>query len=213
MRGMFHTIRAIHRWIGIIGSLFLIVLACTGLLLAVKKRFGWIQPPSQKGEEIASMHEVASLGQVADAVLQLQIPELKSHEDFNRFELHADKNIFKVTSNEGFHEVQVDAKTARVLSIAKRNDSLIESIHDMSFVSSVLHDWLLPTVAVGLFALGSSGIYMFSVPFVRRRRYRRRRAREAAFTLIELLVVIAIIAILAAILFPVFAQAGWTSPP
>ena len=180
MKNMFHNIRVIHRLFGIIGSLFLIVLACSGLLLAVKKRFGWIQPPAQKGQKIASMHEVASLGQVADAVFQLKIPELREQKDFYRFELHADKGIFKVMSNEGYHEVQVDAKTARVLSIAKRNDNLIESIHDMSFVSSAMHDWVLPAVAVSLFTLGSSGIYMFSVPFVRRRRFRHRQARKAA---------------------------------
>jgi len=62
---------------------------------------------------------------VADAVFKLNIPELKEHDDFYRFELHADKNIFKVMSKEGYHEVQVDAKTARVLSVAKRNDNLI----------------------------------------------------------------------------------------
>jgi uncharacterized iron-regulated membrane protein len=173
---MFHKLRGLHRWIGVVASLFLIVLAFTGFLLAVKKRFAWIQPLAQKGQKVVSMHEVASIGQVAEAVFKLGIPELKEHEDFYRFELHADKSIFKVMSKEGYHEVQVDAKTARVLSVAKRNDNLIESIHDLSYVSDVLHDWGLPSVAMGLFLLGTTGIYMFSVPVVRRWRFRRKQA-------------------------------------
>jgi uncharacterized iron-regulated membrane protein len=177
---MFHALRSVHRWVGIVCSLFLIVLACTGFLLVVKKRFSWIQPPTHKGSKIVSMHEVASIGQVAEAVFALSIPELRSHEDFHRFELHADKNVIKVQSKEGYHEVQVDAKTATVLSVGKRNDSLIESIHDLSYISGSLHDWGLPAVALGLLALGSSGIYMYSVPVTRRRRFRRQRARNAA---------------------------------
>lgn len=170
---MFRNTRVIHRWLGVISSLFLIVLAITGLLLAVKKRFAWIQPPAQKGTELSSMHEVVPLGQVAEAVFDQKIPELQKHDDFYRFELHADKNLFKVMSKEGYHEVQVDAKTGKVLSVAKRNDNLIESIHDLSWVHPTLHDWGLPLVALSLFVLGSSGIYMFSVPVVRRWRYER----------------------------------------
>jgi len=48
----------------------------------------------------------------------------------------------------------------------------------MSFVSDAMHDWVLPAVALSLFTLGSSGVYMFSVPFVRRSRYRRGQARK-----------------------------------
>lgn len=172
---MFHRIRSLHRWIGLANSLFLVLIASTGLLLAMKKRFDWIQPATQKGEAMASVAEVAPIGQIADAVFELKIPELASHDDFNRFELHVDKNVFKVTSKEGFREVQVDAKTAKVLSVSVRNDQLLETIHDMSFFSPALHAWLLPVVAVCLFLLGISGAYMFAVPIFRRRKFNRRQ--------------------------------------
>lgn len=121
------------------------------------------------------MNEVQSLGKVADAVFALGIPELAKPDDFYRFELHVSKNVFKVMSKEGYHEVQVCAKTARVLSVSKRNDNLIESIHDLSFVSDFMHNWALPAVAIGLFLLGASGIYMFSVPVARRWRFRKQQ--------------------------------------
>ena len=170
---MFHKLRGLHRWCGIFSSLFLVVLSLTGLLLSVKKRFGWIQPPSSKGSQLASMAEVAPIGAVAEAVFRLEIAELRTREDFYRFELHADKNLFKVMSKEGYHEVQLDAKTAKVLSVGKRNDNLIESLHDLSWFGEPLHDWVLPLAALSLFALGTTGVYMFSVPVVRRWRFKR----------------------------------------
>jgi len=173
---MFHRIRSLHRWIGLANSLFLVLIASTGLLLAMKKRFDWIQPATQKGEELASLADVASLGSVAEAAFQVGLPELRGPEDIHRFELHVDKNVIKVTSKEGFKEVQVDAKTAKVLQVGDRNDSLLETIHDMSFFSPALHAWVLPIVAVSLFLLGLSGAYMFAVPIFRRWKHRRKLA-------------------------------------
>ncbi|HRK21148.1 MAG TPA: PepSY-associated TM helix domain-containing protein [Fimbriimonadaceae bacterium] len=172
---MFRNIRAIHKWIGLVNSLFLVVISCTGLLLALKKRFDWIQPPTHKGEVLANLNEVVPIGKAADAVFAANVPELKSMEDVNRFELHVDKNVFKVTSKEGFKEVQVDAKTGEVLSVAQRNDMMFEAIHDMSFIHESLHTWVLPLVAISLFLLGVSGAYMFSVPVFRRWKYRQKQ--------------------------------------
>lgn len=180
---MFHRIRALHKWIGLINSLFLVVISATGLLLAVKKRFDWIQPATQKGEKVESLADVASLGDVAEAAFQVGLPELKTPEDIHRFELHVDKNVIKVTSKDGFKEVQIDAKTAKVLSVGDRNDSLLETIHDMSFFSPALHAWLLPVVAVSLFLLGISGAYMFSVPVFRRWKFRKGRTGKPESTL------------------------------
>lgn len=176
---MFHKVRSVHRWVGLVNSLFLVLISATGLLLAVKKRFDWIQPATQKGEQLASIAEVASIDQIAEAVFAANVPEFKTKDDFNRFELHLDKNIFKVTSKEGFREVQVEAKTAKVLSVSTRNDMLLETIHDMSFFDEALHAWVLPLVAVSLFLLGLSGAYMFSVPIFRRWKFRRGKSATA----------------------------------
>lgn len=173
---MFRNTRVIHRWVGILTSVFMVAMAGTGLLLALKKKVAWIQPPSQKGTEIVAMAEVASIDAIARAVLAMEIEQLKSRDDFDRFELHVDKNIFKVTSKKGYQEVQVDAKTAEVLSVARRNDQMLEHIHDMSFFSGFMYDWLLPTVALSLFLLGLTGIYMFFTPVYRRWVFKRKGA-------------------------------------
>jgi uncharacterized iron-regulated membrane protein len=176
---MFHNIRAIHRWVGLINALFLVVIATTGFLLSIKKRADWLQPPTKSGGEIAQFSEVVPLERVAQTVFAQGLPELQTKKDMDRFELHVGKNTFKVTSKSGYREVQVDAKTGELLSIGRRNDSFMEQIHDMSFFSAWMHDWILPAVAVCLFLLGCSGIYMFFVPVLRRRAYRRRAAQDS----------------------------------
>ena len=171
---MFRNTRVLHRWIGVVTSLFMILMAGTGLLLAVKKKFDWIQPPTNKGAKFEQFSDVAPISKIADAVFAVGIKEMQTMEQIDRFELHLSKRIFKVTSTEGYHEVQVDATTAEVLSVARRNDMLMEQIHDMSFFAPWMHAWVLPMVAVSLLTLGVTGIVIFFVPIFRRWQFKRR---------------------------------------
>jgi uncharacterized iron-regulated membrane protein len=170
---MFRTSRVFHRWVGVLCAASLVIIAATGLLLALKRKFDWIQPVSQKGPKLERAAQVVPIERIADAVFAQNLPDLRSLQDVDRFELHASRGIFKVTSKKNYVEVQVDATSAKVLSVARRNDQLIENIHDMSFFHPALRDWLLPVIGVGLFMLGLSGVFMFFVPVVRRWRYRR----------------------------------------
>lgn len=170
---MFRFSRSLHKWVGVISCLFMILVAGTGLLLAWKKKFEWIQPPTQKGAKLESPAQILPVEKIADSVFGAGIPELKSLKDVDRFELHASKGIFKVTSKEGFHEVQVDASTGEVLSKAKRNDQLFENIHDLSFFNPALRETLLPLVALSLIVLGCSGLVLFVTPLYRRWQFNR----------------------------------------
>lgn len=173
---MFRFSRSLHKWVGIFSCLFMIVVASTGLLLAWKKKADWLQPPAQKGSKLESPEQVASLADISEAVFSAGIPELQSIKDVDRFELHTSKGIFKVTSKEGYHEVQVDASTARVLSRAKRNDQLVENIHDLTFFNPLLRETLLPLVALSLIVLGVTGLVLFSTPVFRRWQFKKGQA-------------------------------------
>lgn len=175
---MFRTTRSLHRWIGIVNSLFLVLIASTGFFLATKKRFEWIQPPTKSGSEMASLEEAAPIAKVLSAAVGAGIPELAGYDHVDRFELHTGKQVWKVTSKSGYHEVQVDAKSGEVLSIARRNDQFFEDLHDMSFLNPAMHEWVLPLVACSLLFLGVSGIYMYSVPVWRRFRYNRSKSAQ-----------------------------------
>jgi uncharacterized iron-regulated membrane protein len=174
---MYRRFRTLHRWIGLCSSIILLSLAATGFLLALKKRLDWIQPPTQKGADLSSLVEVAPVSAIWEAARGVGLPELQSPQDVDRFELHASKGVFKITSKSNYREIQVDAKSARVLSTGVRNDQFVEQIHDLSIYGFGLKDWLLPIIAAGLFFLGSSGIYMFFEPIRRRAAYRRSIAR------------------------------------
>lgn len=152
---------------------FFLIISVTGFLLAMKATVDWIRPPEVTGAQLISSKEIASLDDVLQAAFALNIPELRSTKDVDRVDYRPKSNIFKVISKEGYHEVQVDGKTAKVLSVSRRNDQWIEDMHDLSFFGDALRSYGLPAIAIGLFGLAGSGLAMFLTPVLRRRRYRR----------------------------------------
>lgn len=174
---MYHRLRGLHRWIGLISSLFLLIISATGFLLATKGSFGWIRPPESDGTKIESLVGLVNLEQAANAAFALGIKELRTMKDIDRIDYRPKSNIYKVVSKEGYHEVQVDGTTGEVKSVAFRTDQLSEDIHDMSYFADWLHGYGLPVIAVGLFLLALSGIIIFFVPVWRRWSFARRKAK------------------------------------
>lgn len=170
---MYRFLRTLHRWIGLTGSLFLVLTAGTGFLLATKGSLAWVRPPNQEGASIAGLSEVVSVHDAAEAAFAKGLAKLQSMKDIDRIDYRPGDNIFKVVSKEGYHEVQVDGKTGEVLSVAFRTDQLTEDIHDLSYFSDAMHTWWLPVVSVLLFCLGVTGIVIFFVPIFRRMKFRR----------------------------------------
>ncbi|MDQ2986737.1 MAG: PepSY domain-containing protein [Armatimonadota bacterium] len=175
---MFHRLRALHRWLGLTAALALILIASTGFLLATKDTFGWVKPKTHEGEAFESLSEVVTLDAAAQAAIALGIPELKSKDDIERIDYRPEKNVFKIVTHKGYHEVQVDGKTGAVLNVAKRIDQMAEDIHDFRYFSDKLHLLGSPTVAILLFGLGVTGVTLFFVPVVRRWRYKRKKEAE-----------------------------------
>lgn len=169
---MYRIVRVIHRWLGLVSSIFLLVIGVTGFLLATKGTFGWVRPPEKKGEKVESLEPVVSVHIAAEAAFAEGLPKLKSRDDIDRIDYRPGKNVFKVVSDKGYHEVQVDGKTGKVLQVASRNDQLTEDIHDLSWFHEGLHAYLLPLVSICLVYLSASGIGMFLTPVIRRRRHR-----------------------------------------
>lgn len=173
---MYRRLRALHRWIGLVASLFLMTLAVTGTLLATKKTTGWVRPPEREGQSVAGLHEVVPVHQATQSAFALNIPELKSHRDIDRVDYRPKSNVYKIVSKEGYHEVQVCGKTGQVLQVAHRVDQFVEDIHDLSLFAEWMNGFFLPGVGVGLFFLGASGVVIFFVPVFRRIKARKTRA-------------------------------------
>lgn len=168
---MYHRFRFLHRWVGAIICVFLLLISTTGFLLATKKSVDWIRPTERDGQKFESFSELTSIQVVAEAAFAEGLPELKTMKDIDRIDYRPKNNVFKVVSKEGYHEVQVDGTSGRVLNIAKRNDQFIEDLHDFTWFHDLAHQYGLPVVATGLFFLAASGLGIFLVPIIRRRNH------------------------------------------
>lgn len=173
---MYHRFRSLHRWVGFLASACLLLIASTGFLLATKASVDWIRPSERKGEPLTTLDRLASVQTVAEAAFAVGLPELKDIKDVDRIDYRPKSNVFKVVSKKGYHEVQVDGNTGKVLNVAKRNDQFIEDLHDLSWFHDLVHKFGLPVVALGLFFLAASGIGIFLVPVVRRAKHRKASA-------------------------------------
>jgi uncharacterized iron-regulated membrane protein len=169
---VYRLFRTGHKWIGAFAALLLAVIAVTGFLLATKGTFGWIRPPEADGQPVEDFSSVVSVHQVMESAFAHGIPEIKTPKDIDRIDYRPKSNIFKVLSKEGYHELQVDGATGKVLQVAQRNDQLAEDIHDLSFFHDLAKDWGLPLVAIALLSLSITGLVMFFVPIARRAKFK-----------------------------------------
>ena len=173
---MFRILRQSHKWVGVVASLLLVVLATTGFLLATKGKIEWMRPPEAKAEKVESPAEIVSVQVAVEAAFAKGIPELRTMKDVDRVDYRPKSNIFKIISKEGYQEVQVDGKTGKVLTVSFRNDQLAEDIHDFSIFSDLMHEYGLPITALGLLTLAISGIGMFFTPIFRKRKFFKEKA-------------------------------------
>ena len=164
--------RTIHRWLGIIFAIALINISITGLLLLEKKKFDWIQPPTQKGTE-GTVDKFITNQRLFKVVFDENHPDFKNIEDIDRVDFRPGKRVFKVRSKNNYSEIQVDAVNGNILSIAKRNSDRIEAIHDGSIFGELTHQIFMPLVAVTTVILTITGLYLWLAPAIKRKKARQ----------------------------------------
>ena len=163
--------RKIHYWAtAAIGVPVLIVIG-SGLLLQLKKQWTWVQPPEQSG---TGTEPLVALPDILETVRNVPALKVTGWDDVNRIDLRPGKGLAKVWLRNGW-EVQVDLGTGKVLQTAYRRSDLLESIHDGSFFGgdAMKLGVFLPTGIV-LFVMWISGLWMFALPLIAKRRQRRR---------------------------------------
>lgn len=165
------TNRSVHKWVSIVISLPLLLVFITGILLLTKKEFAFIQPPTKKGEAVIPSISFERVLSIASSVEQAQIG---SWSDIDRLDVRPSKGVIKIRSSNSV-EIQIDAATAEVLQVAKRRSDFIESIHDGTFFLKNANLWLMLPVAITAIVMAITGIIMFFIPYVKR----RRRIRDA----------------------------------
>jgi uncharacterized iron-regulated membrane protein len=159
------TYRKIHKYLGVGLALAFLFMAVSGILLAWKKDVDALQPPSQKGAS-TSLHEWTSMAVIAENA-QAALKNARGDEqslEINKMDARPDKGMVKVLFENGFWEVQVDATTGEVLSVARRHSDWIEKVHDGSIIS----DWFKLSYSslsgLGLLLLALSGFWLWYGP-------------------------------------------------
>lgn len=168
--------RKLHRWGAIAVAVPFLVVIATGLLLQLKKQVPWVQPAEIKGSAGTPALTLALILELAATVPHAGI---KTWEDIDRIDVRPSKGMAKVVGTSRW-EVQLDLATGTVLQTAYRRSDLIESIHDGSFFHPSAKLWLFFPTAIVVLGLWITGIYLFLIPYLGRRRNAARRATAVA---------------------------------
>lgn len=166
--------RKVHYWVAIGALAPLAIMIGSGLLLQLKKHWGWVQPVEQRG---VGTRPERSLDDLLTAVRGVPTMAVSSWDDVNRIDVRPDRGVAKVWLRNGY-EVQVDLSTGAVLQTAYRRSDLIESIHDGSFFGGdVIKMGLFLPAGLVMAVLWMTGAWMAWIPF--KNRWRVRRAKRS----------------------------------
>ena len=134
-------------------------------MLQLKKQLNWVQP----NVEITSSSQPIMLQSYLDAAKSVKEANVSSWDDIERIDIRPDKGIAKIKSKNNW-EIQIDIETTEIYATNYRRSDVIESIHDGSFFSEIVkYGWFLPS-GILLLILSLTGIYMFFIPILRRRK-------------------------------------------
>lgn len=169
---LIRKLRSLHRYFGLGLVLLIIMSAITGILLAWRKDVAVLQPPTQRGASTSASdwRSLQEIHAVAVAALAERLPETRvSPVEVDRYDARPRHGIAKVQFV-NFWEVQVDMTTLAVLSVERRNDDIIEKIHDLSIISDLAKIVTMTGFGLGLLLLSGTGIWLWYGPVRLRRR-------------------------------------------
>lgn len=170
------ALRTVHYWLSPFLMITVIVIAATGVLLAVKKDVAALQPPTLTGSSIELSDR--SLPSLVASVRRLPGHAALGWADIDRIDIRPRDGIAKVILHSR-QEVQVDLASGAATATGYRTSDLLETIHDFSFLGS----WSKYVFSLGsgvlLLGMSITGTYLFALPMLVRRRKRRAKARAA----------------------------------
>lgn len=166
--------RLLHRWGSIGIALPISIIIVTGIILQLKKEVAWIQPATQSG---SSQELLVSFDTILETAKTVPQAEITSWNDIDRLDVRPEKGIVKVRAKSRW-EIQIDTKTGDIVQVAYRRSDLIESIHDGSFFHDRVKLWLFLPVGFILLGLWGTGLYLFLLPHMNKRKRRRNNQKK-----------------------------------
>jgi uncharacterized iron-regulated membrane protein len=168
--------RKVHYWLSLVIAVPLLVVIVTGILLQLKKELPWVQPPHNRG---SSKELAISFDQILAAARSVPEAEIKGWSDIDRLDVRPGHGMLKVQAKNAW-EIQLDAKTGKVLQVAYRRSDFIESLHDGSWFSDLVKSWVFLPSAIILLVLWLTGMYLFWLPIVVKNRRKRQTVTASA---------------------------------
>ncbi|HRQ78112.1 MAG TPA: PepSY-associated TM helix domain-containing protein [Gemmatimonadaceae bacterium] len=166
--------RRLHRWGAVaVGLPFLLVIV-SGLLLQVKKQLPWVQPVEQRTDVPVPGLAWETILAAARSVPQAAVTDW---EDIDRLDVRPSKGIVKVITNTRW-ELQLALADGAVLQTAYRRSDLIEQLHDGSFFGDPAKLWIFLPSGIVVFALWLTGLYLFVLPTLTKRKRERLAAAQ-----------------------------------
>jgi uncharacterized iron-regulated membrane protein len=162
--------RLVHYWGSVLLLITTVVVATTGILLALRKDFPALQPPQQR----------SAVGALSDRPISAIVRAVTMNPDFrwvteddvDRLDIRPSLGLAKVILKD-HTEVQVDLHTMEVLQVGYRASDVLELIHSGTiFGDWGKYVWAVPT-GVALLVLWATGAYLFAWPFIVRARTRK----------------------------------------
>lgn len=167
--------RRIHKWLAVPMFLVMFVIGVTGLLLGWKKQTSLL-PKTTKGqtENSSEWIKIDSLVSVARAYSR---DTLKKEDEIDRIDIRPQKGIAKIVFAHHFTELQLDCKTAEIISVSTRKSDFIEKIHDGSIVDYFIKTtndqfklFYTSAASLSLILLSFSGFWLWYNPIRIRRK-------------------------------------------
>nr|WP_230392026.1 PepSY-associated TM helix domain-containing protein [Pontibacter sp. FD36] len=156
--------RVYHRYLGLILGVFILISSITGILLGWKKDVDLLQPPTQKGASTDLQQWLPLAELSARSLAGLDSAAAIDNNPIDRIEARLDKGIVKTIFKEGSWEVQLDASTGKVLSVARRHSDWIEKVHDGSIISDFFKLISMNVLGFGLLFLSITGFFLWFYP-------------------------------------------------
>ena len=160
--------RRLHRIGALVSALPVLIVVVSGLFLQLKKDWAFVQPPTARGSSVGL---VVDWDTILAGAASVEEAGIRTWDDVDRLDVRPAKGMLKVRGKNRW-EVQLDAATGEVLQASYRRSDLIESIHDGSFFSQRAKLWVFLPAAVVLLGLWISGVYLWLLPHLVRRRRR-----------------------------------------
>ncbi|MCJ8347493.1 PepSY domain-containing protein [bacterium] len=149
-------LRHFHRGIGYLVCIPMIITIITGTMLILRSYFPWVQPASIKQEVPKTW---ISMEKTLDLLLANPKSLVKSWKDVKSVKISPNKGLIQVRTKQGL-QIQMNGGTGNFLEIAPRRTSFIIKLHEGSYWSPMVRDFIVLPSAIGLLLLILSGMML-----------------------------------------------------